>query len=30
VDEAVVKAHPEDPDAKLDMFSLGWEEQMCR
>jgi galactonate dehydratase len=30
VDEAVMAAHPEDPDAKLNMFSLGWEEQMCR
>lgn len=30
VDESVIAAHPEDPDAKLDMFSLGWEEKMCR
>jgi len=30
VDESVIAAHPEDPDAKLDMFSLGWEQQMCR
>jgi len=30
IDESVVRAHPEDPDAKLDMFSLGWEEKMCR
>jgi galactonate dehydratase len=30
VNEAAVAAHPEDPDAKLNMFSLGWEQQMCR
>lgn len=30
VDEDLIKAHPEDPDAKLDMFSMGWEEIMCR
>jgi galactonate dehydratase len=30
VNEEVIAAHPEDPDAKLDMFSLGWEEHMCR
>jgi len=30
VDESVIAAHPEDPDCKLDMFSLGWEQQMCR
>jgi galactonate dehydratase len=30
IDEAVIAAHPEDPDAKLNMFSLGWERQMCR
>jgi galactonate dehydratase len=30
VNEEVIAAHPGDPDAKLDMFSSGWEEQMCR
>jgi hypothetical protein len=30
IDEAVIAAHPEDPNAKLNMFSLGWEQQMCR
>lgn len=30
VDESVVRAHPEDPDAKMDMFNLGWEDRMCR
>lgn len=30
VDESVIAANPEDPNAKLDMFSLGWEQQMCR
>ena len=30
IDESVIAAHPEDPDCKLDMFSLGWEQQMCR
>lgn len=29
VDEAVIKAHPEDPNAKLNMFDLGWEQKMC-
>src|SRR5579872_385331 len=29
VDEAVIAAHPEDPNAKLNMFSLGWEKKMC-
>lgn len=29
VNEAVIAAHPADPDAKLDMFSLGWEQKMC-
>lgn len=28
VDEAVIAAHPEDLDAKLNMFSGGWERQM--
>jgi galactonate dehydratase len=30
VDESVIAAHPEDPDAKLNMFAQGWEEQMCK
>ncbi len=30
IDEAVLAAHPEDPDAKLNMFSLGWEQRMCQ
>ena len=30
VDESAIAAHPEDPNAKLDMFSLGWEQRMCR
>ena len=30
IDEGVIAAHPEDPNAKLNMFSLGWERQMCR
>jgi galactonate dehydratase len=30
VDESVIAAHPEDPDAKLNMFSLDWEKQMCK
>ena len=30
VDESVIAAHPEDPDAKLNMFSLDWERQMCK
>jgi len=29
VDEAAVLAPPEDPNAKLNMFSLGWEQKMC-
>ena len=28
VDESV--SDPEDPDAKLNMFVTGWEEQMCQ
>jgi len=30
VDESVIIAHPEDPDAKLNMFADGWEQQMCK
>jgi galactonate dehydratase len=30
VDEEAIRAHPEDPDAKLNMFTLGWEQQMCK
>ncbi|HVA01617.1 MAG TPA: mandelate racemase/muconate lactonizing enzyme family protein [Terriglobia bacterium] len=30
VDEAVLRAHPEDPNAKMNMFSLGWEKMMCK
>jgi galactonate dehydratase len=30
VDEALLRAHPEDPNAKMNMFSVGWEELMCR
>jgi galactonate dehydratase len=30
VNEAALAEHPEDPDAKLNMFSLDWEEHMCR
>lgn len=30
IDEAVIAAHPEEPDAKLNMFSLGWEQRMCQ
>ncbi|PYV93762.1 MAG: dehydratase [Acidobacteria bacterium] len=30
VDESVIAAHPEDPNAKLNMFATGWEEQMCQ
>jgi galactonate dehydratase len=30
VDEAVIAAHPENADAKLNMFSSDWEEHMCR
>ena len=29
IDESVIAAHPEDPHAKLDMFTLGWEQKMC-
>ena len=30
VDQSLIAAHPEDPDAKLNMFATGWEEQMCQ
>jgi galactonate dehydratase len=30
VDESVIAEHPEDPDAKLNMFADGWEQQMCK
>lgn len=30
VDESVIAAHPGDPDAKLNMFDLGWEQKMCQ
>jgi galactonate dehydratase len=30
VDEALIRAHPEDPAAKLNMFAMGWEHQMCK
>jgi galactonate dehydratase len=30
VDEAAIRSHPEDPDAKLNMFALGWEKEMCK
>jgi galactonate dehydratase len=30
VNESVIAAHPEDRDAKLNMFSREWEERMCR
>lgn len=30
VNEDVIRAHPEDPDAKLNMFSADWEHRMCR
>lgn len=30
VDESVIASHPEDPAAKLNMFSLGWEQLMCK
>jgi galactonate dehydratase len=30
IDETVIAAHPENPDAKLNMFTLGWERQMCK
>jgi galactonate dehydratase len=30
VNEAAIAAHPENPDAKLNMFSEDWEKHMCR
>ncbi len=30
INEEVIRAHPENPAAKMDMFSLGWEQRMCR
>ena len=30
VDEDLIRAHPEKPDAKLNMFTSGWEEVMCK
>ncbi len=30
VDESVVLTHPEDPNAKMNMFSAGWEAMMCK
>ena len=30
VDEQLLKAHPEDPDAKLKMFEAGREQQVCK
>ena len=30
VNEALIREHPANPDAKLNMFSGGWEEVMCR
>jgi hypothetical protein len=30
VDEELIRAHPENPDAKLNMFSGEWEDIMCR
>jgi galactonate dehydratase len=30
VDEDLIRAHPEDPNAKMNMFASGWEELMCR
>lgn len=30
VNESAIAAHPEDRDAKLNMFSSEWEERMCR
>jgi galactonate dehydratase len=30
VDEELIRAHPENPNAKLNMFSDQWEEIMCR
>ena len=30
VDEDLIRAHPENPAAKLNMFTPGWEEVMCK
>ncbi|HZP00963.1 MAG TPA: mandelate racemase/muconate lactonizing enzyme family protein [Terriglobia bacterium] len=30
IDESVIAAHPEDPNAKMNMFDLGWEAIMCK
>jgi len=30
LNESVFSAHPEDPDAKLNMFAGDWEQRMCR
>ena len=30
VNESMIAAHPEDPNAKLNMFSMDWEHHMCR
>ena len=30
VDEDLIRRHPENPDAKLNMFGGGWEQLMCR
>jgi galactonate dehydratase len=30
VDEELIRAHPENPDAKLNMFAEQWEEIMCK
>jgi galactonate dehydratase len=30
VNEEAIAAHPEDPNAKLNMFSIGWEQLMCK
>jgi len=30
IDEQLIAAHPENPDAKLNMFKSGWEQQMCK
>ena len=30
INEELIRAHPEDPNAKMNMFASGWEELMCR
>jgi galactonate dehydratase len=30
VDESAVRAHPEDQNAKMNMFASGWEQIMCK